>query len=181
MKQTRRGALIGYGFIAENGHLPVYLERARRPGDFQISAIADVTPARRESAQRAAPDARIYESYRDLLQAEASQLDFVDITTPPSCHAEIARAALDRGLHVLCEKPIAMSFDEAREMARSQLPARARHQGSSCSDQPGNHRRRAPSDASDLSHDTRTWDSRLAPRLAARSEVRGRRHRHGSR
>ncbi|HUK63367.1 MAG TPA: Gfo/Idh/MocA family oxidoreductase, partial [Dongiaceae bacterium] len=48
----------------------------------------------------------------------AERLDFVDIATPPSDHAEVAHAALDRGLHVLCEKPLATSIDEARAMLR---------------------------------------------------------------
>jgi myo-inositol 2-dehydrogenase / D-chiro-inositol 1-dehydrogenase len=117
MNMPRRGALIGYGFIAENGHLPVYIERADRVGDVVISAIADVTPARRSAAHRALPSASIYASYDELLQMEASRLDFVDIATPPYCHAEIANAALDRGLHVLCEKPLAFSFGEAQGMA----------------------------------------------------------------
>jgi predicted dehydrogenase len=117
MSTSRRGALIGYGFIAENGHLPVYIERADRVGDFVITAIADVTPARREEARRALPHATIYASHDELLRAESSRLDFVDIATPPYCHAQIALAAMDRGLHVLCEKPIAVSLHEAQRMA----------------------------------------------------------------
>jgi predicted dehydrogenase len=113
----RRGALIGYGFIAENGHLPVYIERADRVGDVVITAIADVTPARRSAAHRALPSASIYASYDELLQKEASRLDFVDIATPPYCHTAIANAALDCKLHVLCEKPLALSFGQAQEMA----------------------------------------------------------------
>jgi predicted dehydrogenase len=111
------GALIGYGFIAEKGHLPVYLERARRGSDLAIVAIADVTPARREAARAAAPHVRIYTSAEELLHVESSRLDFVDIATPPYCHGAIAIDALRRGLHVLCEKPIALSFDEAKRMA----------------------------------------------------------------
>jgi predicted dehydrogenase len=42
----------------------------------------------------------------------------VDIATPPADHAVMTHAALDRGLHVLCEKPLATSIDEARSMLR---------------------------------------------------------------
>ena len=48
MRKGRRGAIIGFGFIAEKGHLPAYL--ARR--DFQIVAVADVCAARRELARQ---------------------------------------------------------------------------------------------------------------------------------
>jgi predicted dehydrogenase len=51
------------------------------------------------------------------LDAEAARLDFIDITTPPYCHGSIAHAALDAGLHVLCEKPLALSAEEAKAMA----------------------------------------------------------------
>jgi len=117
VNRPRRGALIGYGFIAENGHIPAYLERSRDPGDFEIVAVADLTQARREAASRSIARARIYASYAELLRAEAGRLDFVDIATPPYAHAEIARAALAAGLHVLCEKPIAISPDEAHSVA----------------------------------------------------------------
>src|ERR1700694_335063 len=98
-----RGAVVGYGFIASRGHLPAYLERAKRQGDVEITAAADVCPARRERAQRELPGVRLYSSYQALLRAEADDLDFVDICTPPSAHLDIAQAALERGLHVLCE------------------------------------------------------------------------------
>ncbi len=108
-----RGAVVGYGFISSRGHLPAYLQRAKKHHDVEIVAIADICPARRELAGRAVPGVRIYEDYRSLLDAEGSSLDFIDICTPPSDHAEIARAALEHGLHVLCEKPLAPTVGEA--------------------------------------------------------------------
>jgi len=63
------------------------------------------------------PRARIYASHTELLRAEAGNVDFVDIATPPYAHAEVAHAALGAGLHVLCEKPVAISSDEAQSMA----------------------------------------------------------------
>jgi predicted dehydrogenase len=115
--QTLRCALIGYGFIAGKGHAPVYAERSAGAGDFEIVAIVDSNEARRAAAQRDFPLARIYADHLEMLQAEAGRVDFVDITTPPYAHAAIAHAALDRGLHVLCEKPIAVSTDEAVSLA----------------------------------------------------------------
>ncbi|MDP9149230.1 MAG: Gfo/Idh/MocA family oxidoreductase [Myxococcota bacterium] len=109
-----RGAIVGYGFISERGHLPAYA----LPGEtsFEIVAVADVCPARRASAHTALPNARIYASHVELLEAERGRIDFVDVSTPPSEHARIGQAALSRGLHVLCEKPLATSAADARAM-----------------------------------------------------------------
>ena len=107
-----KGAIVGFGFIAENGHLPAY--RAR--GDFEIVAVADSCAARREAAERAIPGVRVYEDHETMLAKEGGALDFVDVTTPPYAHAPVARAALARGLHVLCEKPMATSVADARAM-----------------------------------------------------------------
>src|SRR5947209_8090688 len=99
------GACIGYGFIASKGHLPAYAAFPEGRAPLRIVAVADVCPARRAQALADLPGVRVYESHAELLEKEAGRIDFVDITTPPSAHAEIAHAALDRGLHVLCEKP----------------------------------------------------------------------------
>lgn len=108
MSNARRGAIIGFGFIAEKGHLPAYQSRS----DFSVVAVADVCAARRELARSRLPGARIYEDAQSLLAAERD-LDFVDIATPPRDHAPIACAAMARGLHVLCEKPLATSERDA--------------------------------------------------------------------
>ena len=110
------GAVIGYGFISSYGHIPAYLERAKKIGDVEIIAVADICEARRNLARQALPKARIYENYQDLLIHESHQLDFVDISTPPYAHAEIAHAALDAGLHVLCEKPLTTNLKDAHEL-----------------------------------------------------------------
>src|SRR5262249_11182153 len=84
--------------------------------EFRIVAVADTCAARRERARRVIPEARIYEDHEQLLAAEANGLDFVDITTPPNVHAQITHAAFERGLHVLCEKPLATSTADAEGM-----------------------------------------------------------------
>ncbi|HEY2745244.1 MAG TPA: Gfo/Idh/MocA family oxidoreductase [Polyangia bacterium] len=107
----RQGAIIGFGFIAEKGHLPAYLSRT----DFSVVAVADVCAPRRELARKLLPHARIYEDAQSLMRAERG-LDFVDIATPPRDHAPIACAAMARGLHVLCEKPLATSVRDAESV-----------------------------------------------------------------
>ena len=113
MTRPLQGALIGFGFIAEKGHVPAYLAA---PDQLAIVAVADVCAARREKARQVLPRARIYPDTKTLLQAEARQLDFVDIATPPCDHAAIAHASFEHGLHVFCEKPIATSAADARAM-----------------------------------------------------------------
>ncbi|MGZ6143502.1 MAG: Gfo/Idh/MocA family protein [Myxococcales bacterium] len=106
-----KGAIVGFGFISGKGHFPAYQKR----DDVEIVAFADVCPARLDAARAAAPKARFYATWQELLDKE-STLDFVDISTPPNVHAEIALAALERGLHVLCEKPLTTTVAEAKSL-----------------------------------------------------------------
>ena len=118
-----RGAIVGYGFIMDKGHAAAYRQRP----DIEVVAIADIAPDRRAVAAAAWPEARIYSDHTSLLAAEAGKdagrLDFVDVATPPSDHATVAHAAFDAGLHVLCEKPLAATMDEARAMLRHAVRA----------------------------------------------------------
>ena len=108
--------MIGYGFISGKGHIPAYQQRMKGQGDVDIVAVADICEARRALVRQALPGARIYDDFECLLAKEAANLDFVDIATPPCDHARITHAAFDRGLHVLCEKPLTTSIEDARAM-----------------------------------------------------------------
>ncbi|HEY6146410.1 MAG TPA: Gfo/Idh/MocA family oxidoreductase [Thermoanaerobaculia bacterium] len=107
-----RGALVGLGNVARNGHLPAWLARP----DVEIAAAADVAPGSREAAAEMLPGGVFYGSAEELLSEE--RLDFVDICTPPSAHAEAIRLALDRGLHVLCEKPLVLDRGALADLSR---------------------------------------------------------------
>jgi predicted dehydrogenase len=122
--QPLRGALIGFGFIMENGHAAAYRRRATTNSDVQIVAIADICAARRQHAKEVFPSARIYEDHRTLLEHEVGNLDFVDVATPPCDHATVALDALGVGLHVLCEKPLARSTEEAAAMLNLAVKSR---------------------------------------------------------
>jgi predicted dehydrogenase len=114
-----RGAVIGCGFIAENGHLPAYRQKTDQ---FEIVAVADNNTARRAKAQALVPDAQVHESAEAMLDTPG--LDFVDICVPPSEHAHFAHLAFDRGLHVLCEKPLATTPEDARSMLEHAVRAK---------------------------------------------------------
>jgi predicted dehydrogenase len=108
-----KGAIVGFGFISGKGHFPAYQQRK----DVEIVAFADICPARLDAARALAPKARFYSTWQELLEKEA--LDFVDISTPPNVHAEIALAAATRGIHVLCEKPLTTSVAQAVKLAEA--------------------------------------------------------------
>ena len=69
------------------------------------------------------PSERIYGTYREMLQREAElpdgdRIDFVSILTPNKVHYPVAMAALEAGFHVVCDKPMTMDLDEARDLER---------------------------------------------------------------
>jgi predicted dehydrogenase len=109
-----RGAVLGFGFIAERGHAPAYAMPGR--SRFEVVAVADPCAARRARAAQTLPGVRVYESAEELLARERGQVDFADVCTPPSEHGRLTRMALAHGLHVLCEKPLATRASEARAM-----------------------------------------------------------------
>jgi predicted dehydrogenase len=115
-RRKLRGAIVGYGFIAERGHAPAYRALSDEGSPLSIAAVVDTCAARRERARLDMPKARIYASVDELFEKEKKTIDFVDVTTPPSEHAAIAIAALERGLHVVCEKPMATTVSDARAM-----------------------------------------------------------------
>jgi len=57
---------------------------------------------------------RHYTDYREMLEKEKP--DFVDIITPPPTHLEMCKIAADLGIHVMCQKPLAPTFDEAKQI-----------------------------------------------------------------
>lgn len=118
-----KGALLGAGNVARNGHLPGWLARS----DVTLVAASDPLPESRDALRLLAPAIRIHEDAEALLDAEA--LDFVDICAPPAAHARLAHAALARSLHVLCEKPLVL---EAAELQGLVAHAAARDRVLAC-------------------------------------------------
>ena len=111
-----RGALVGFGNVALHAHLPMWRASSR----FRIEAVVEPAPERAEMAQKALPGVPVYPDLASL-QAE-SRLDFVDICTPPSSHAELLTAACGANLHVFCEKPLVTSrlgFEQVDEAAKA--------------------------------------------------------------
>ncbi|AXI10067.1 gfo/Idh/MocA family oxidoreductase [Oceanobacillus zhaokaii] len=104
-----RVAVIGCGSIAKYRHLPEY---ALNP-NVEIVAVCDLVKERAEEAA-AKYQAKAYTNYETLLQTE--KLDAVSVCLPNYLHAPVSIAALNAGNHVLCEKPMATSREEAAQM-----------------------------------------------------------------
>ncbi|WP_433675314.1 Gfo/Idh/MocA family protein [Microbacterium gorillae] len=102
-----RIGLIGAGGIA-GAHVAGYRHHPER---VVLAAIAD--PVRESAERRRGDDAgvQIYADYRDMIAAGG--IDAVDICLPHHLHAAAIIAAADAGLHVLCEKPLCLTREEA--------------------------------------------------------------------
>lgn len=102
--------LIGCGIVSRS-HARGYLANADR---VRVPAVADVIPE--AAAERAAQlGATAYHDYRDLLARP--DVDAVDVCLPHHLHAEAVVAAADAGKHILCEKPLCLTSQEAGRIA----------------------------------------------------------------
>ncbi len=106
-----RGGIAGAGHVALHGHIAGW--RARP--DVTIVAAADPRPEAREALAAALPDAAWHARAEELVAR--GDLDFLDICTPPASHGALIRLGLERGLHVLCEKPLVLDPEELADLA----------------------------------------------------------------
>lgn len=111
MKKLKVG-IIGLGGICRGAHMPGYLKM----NNVEIAAVCDIIPEKIETFKKQfdMPDVPSFTDYNDLIKFEG--LDYVDICTPNYLHSVIAVAAMESGLHVFCEKPDAVSVEEAQKM-----------------------------------------------------------------
>jgi predicted dehydrogenase len=83
-----------------------------------IVALCDVDQKRASEAFEQFPKAKQFQDYRRLLDAMQNQIDAVVISVPDHMHAPISLAAMNLDKHVYCEKPLAWSIGEVRQMAK---------------------------------------------------------------
>ena len=112
MDRIVKVGIIGCGGIANGKHMP---SLAAIP-NVQMVAFCDIIE---EKAVKAAekfgtPDAKVYTDYKELLKDP--EIEVVHVLTPNKEHADISIDALYAGKHVMCEKPMAKSADDARRM-----------------------------------------------------------------
>lgn len=101
--------VIGCGSIARRRHLLEYEANS----NVEIIAVCDVVPERAEE-MASQYNAKAFVDYKDLLATEG--LDAVSVCLPNYLHAPVSIDALNAGYHVLCEKPMAISKEEAENM-----------------------------------------------------------------
>ncbi|WP_310376364.1 Gfo/Idh/MocA family protein [Catenuloplanes atrovinosus] len=117
--------MVGYAFMGE-AHSQAW-RTVNRVYDLPVRARMSLIAGRDKANVAAAADRLGWDEHttdwRDLINRD--DIDLVDICTPGDSHAEIACAALAAGKHVLCEKPLANTVEEARAMVAAADAARA--------------------------------------------------------
>jgi len=104
----------------------VHRMAARLDGRFRLVAGAfssDPTRSARAGAELGLHPARVYEGFEDMAAAEAAlppdqRIEAVTIVTPNHLHHPVAMAFLEQGIHVICDKPLATTLEDAEELCR---------------------------------------------------------------
>ncbi|MFX4228504.1 MAG: Gfo/Idh/MocA family protein [Porticoccaceae bacterium] len=115
-----RWAMVGGGRTGQIGYL--HRSSALRDNNFQLIAGAfDIDPnaCRDFGVQLGLDEKRCYASYKEMFSSESKLndgIEAVSIATPNSTHYEICKAAICAGLHVICEKPLCFTVQEAKEL-----------------------------------------------------------------
>lgn len=115
-----RWAMVGGGKGSQIGY--IHRSAALRDNNFQLVAGAfDINPERGMAFAAelgVAPD-RCYPDYKTMFEEEAKRedgIEAVSIATPNGMHYTVCKAALEAGLHVVCEKPLCFTSEEAEEL-----------------------------------------------------------------
>lgn len=104
--------VVGYG---QHGGMGWWHGTATRAVDgLTLAAVAETHPGRLEDAGRRFPEASLHSDLEQLLADDG--VDVVVVATPPSTHHELATRALEAGKHVVVEKPLCFTADEADDL-----------------------------------------------------------------
>jgi predicted dehydrogenase len=109
-ERTLRAGVVGCGQIARKLHIPGYL----RAPEVRLVALYNHRLETVEDLRHDHPQAALYDDYEEFL--DESEVEAISVCTPNVFHAEMSVAALERGVHVLVEKPMATSLADARRM-----------------------------------------------------------------
>ncbi|MGH7714244.1 MAG: Gfo/Idh/MocA family protein, partial [Gemmatimonadaceae bacterium] len=104
----------------------VHRKAAALDGEIELVAGAFSSSAeksRRQGAELLLDPSRVYGSWQEMVGAESRlpqgvRIDFVSIVAPNVFHFEIARAFLEAGFHVVCDKPMTTTIEDAEELCR---------------------------------------------------------------
>ena len=104
-----RGAVVGAGYFSQ-----FHFDAWDRIPDVDLVAVCDSDETRARQVAASHRIAHVYQDVSSMLEAERP--DFVDLITPPAGHQALCRLAGEARAHVLCQKPLAPSLAEAREI-----------------------------------------------------------------
>jgi predicted dehydrogenase len=104
-----RVGLLAYGAIGDQHN-----SAAGATEGLRLTAAADTNPERLEAAKALAPDIATFTDSTEML--DSGLIDLVVISTPPNSHYSWAKESLNRGLHVILEKPMALTVQECDEL-----------------------------------------------------------------
>ena len=112
MSRTVKIGIFGCGGIANGKHMPSLATIE----SVEMVAFCDLIVEKAENAAKkfGTPDAKVYTDYKELLKDE--NIEVVHVLTPNRSHAEISIDALYAGKHVMCEKPMAKTAEDAKRM-----------------------------------------------------------------
>lgn len=115
MDKKVKVGIIGCGGIANGKHLPSLKNEER----VEVVAFCDIIIERAQKAaeEYGTKDAKVYEDYKEMLKDES--IDTIHVCTPNRMHAPCTVDALHAGKHVICEKPMAKTAADAREMVKA--------------------------------------------------------------
>lgn len=108
MSQTIKASIVGTGFIG-----PAHLEALRRIPNVEVVALVEVNQALADEKAKQLGIPRAY-VFADMLKQD--DIDVVHICTPNFLHYSQAKAVLEAEKHVICEKPLAISLEEAEDL-----------------------------------------------------------------
>ena len=115
------GVCVGAGYFSRFQY-----EAWNRISEVEITANCNRDIERAQSFAREFDIPKSYGFDDYILMLETEQPDFVDIITPPATHLELCRTAADRGIAVICQKPLAPTYDETLEIAKIVRESQAR-------------------------------------------------------
>src|SRR6186713_2890736 len=116
-----RYAVVGLGHIAQVAVLPAFAH-ARRNSQLMALVSGDSTKRKALSRKYGVPHVYPYEAFEQCL----NEVDAVYIALPNSMHAEYTIRAAQAGVHVLCEKPMAVTVRECQRMIAACRHARVK-------------------------------------------------------
>jgi len=99
------------------------LHKFKEHPNVKIVAICDVDADNLKKASEVVPEARTYTDWRELLKKESDNIESVNVTVPDHNHFPIAYAAIQKGKHVYCQKPMCHDVVEVRLLTEAAVKA----------------------------------------------------------